>query len=148
MLRGNAVSYHVSVWSLSTFPTSKHGCWYMSQFSVWTSPSGMAWWYTQHVLPMRESPEFPPRTPRCESFQRHANKHSEGATNFIVRLLGSARNGLDIPGLKTVSIRLRTRVRVYIPWEMGLCNSPTIENDIRTFVENMVLEDVLAFWWK
>ena len=46
---------------------------------------------------------------------------------------------------REVSIRLRTRVRVYIPWEMGLCNSPTIENDIRTFVENMVLEDVLAF---
>ena len=48
---------------------------------------------------MRESPQFPPRTPRCESFQRHANKHS-GGTKFIVRLLGSARNGLDVPGLR------------------------------------------------
>ena len=41
---------------------------------------------------------------------------------------------------REVSIRLRTGVRACNPWEMGFCNSPIIEKDIGTFVENVFLK--------
>ena len=49
---------------------------------------------------------------------------------------------------REVSIRLRTRVRACISWEMGLYNTPSMINNITLLSQNVLFKDFIAFWWK
>ena len=46
---------------------------------------------------------------------------------------------------REVSIRLRTRVRAYIFWVMGLHNIPSMINNIALLSQNVLFKDFIAF---